>query len=105
LDQLRKKVAHHGHYKRLAAEDRVALDAAYSRYQQEVHLIAAERLLKPRPVLNHVGSLSRFRGPNMYINFCEYDIEARKVYYDSKSLLSFCLSSGLSAGLSHIVCS
>ncbi|EFP90904.2 uncharacterized protein PGTG_17103 [Puccinia graminis f. sp. tritici CRL 75-36-700-3] len=82
LDQLRKKVAHHGHYKRLAAEDRVALDAAYSRYQQEVHLIAAERLLKPRPVLNHVGSLSRFRGPNMYINFCEYDIEARKVYYD-----------------------
>ncbi|KAA1131626.1 hypothetical protein PGTUg99_033846 [Puccinia graminis f. sp. tritici] len=60
LDQLRKKVAHHGHYKRLAAEDRVALDAAYSRYQQEVHLIAAERLFKPRPVLNHVGSLSRF---------------------------------------------
>ncbi|EFP84781.2 uncharacterized protein PGTG_10252 [Puccinia graminis f. sp. tritici CRL 75-36-700-3] len=84
LDQLQKKVAHHrvGHYKRLAAEDCVALGAAYSRYQQEVHLIAAERLLKPRPVLNHVGSLSRFRGPNMYINFCKYDIEARKVYYD-----------------------
>ncbi|KAA1137486.1 hypothetical protein PGTUg99_020302 [Puccinia graminis f. sp. tritici] len=81
-DQLRKKIVAHARYKRLVAEDRVALEAAYNRFQTEVHLIALERLLKLDPVWKHIGNRARFRGPTNYNNFCEYDIEARKVYYD-----------------------
>ncbi|EFP77330.1 uncharacterized protein PGTG_03286 [Puccinia graminis f. sp. tritici CRL 75-36-700-3] len=81
-DQLRKKIVAHARYKRLVAEDRVALEAAYNRFQTEVHLIALERLLKLDPVWKHIGDRARFRGPTNYNNFCEYDIEARKVYYD-----------------------
>ncbi|OAV95164.1 hypothetical protein PTTG_26774 [Puccinia triticina 1-1 BBBD Race 1] len=44
-DQLRQKVNTHAQYKRLTAEDRRVFTKAYNRYQHEVLLMAAERLL------------------------------------------------------------
>ncbi|POW04197.1 hypothetical protein PSHT_11406 [Puccinia striiformis] len=83
LDQLRKKLHFYAQYKRLQAEDRIALDAVYYQFQKAVHLLALERLLNLSPVLKYLGCKTRFCGSTNYNNFCEYDVEARKYHYDN----------------------
>ncbi|OAV97968.1 hypothetical protein PTTG_25894 [Puccinia triticina 1-1 BBBD Race 1] len=82
VDQLRQKVNTHARYKRLTADDRCVFTKAYNKYQQEIHVMAVERLLRLNPVLKHLGNCGRFRGSTMYNNFCEYDVEARKSFYN-----------------------
>ncbi|OAV88317.1 hypothetical protein PTTG_29064 [Puccinia triticina 1-1 BBBD Race 1] len=88
LDQLRKKVLTHSKYKRLVEDDRIALSAAFHEYQKAIHRIAVEQLLCLSPVLKYVGSKNQFKGSTNYNNFCEYDVEARKAYYNYEITLS-----------------
>ncbi|OAV91272.1 hypothetical protein PTTG_06789 [Puccinia triticina 1-1 BBBD Race 1] len=82
VDQLRQKVNAHARYKHLTADDRCVFTKAYNKYQKEIHVMAAERLLRLNPVLKHLGNRGCFRGSTMYNNFCEYDVEARKLFYN-----------------------
>ncbi|OAV93709.1 hypothetical protein PTTG_07744 [Puccinia triticina 1-1 BBBD Race 1] len=88
INQLRQKVTKHAQYKRLTADERHVLTKLYTNYQRQVLLLAAERLLKINPVLKHLGNRSRFRGPTMYNNFCEYNVEAWKSFYNGGEIIS-----------------
>jgi hypothetical protein len=93
LDELRGKAAKKGKYKKLTALIRTELDELYRDYQVKLHKVAIKHLTKPKPILNYVGNGNRYRGATNYNNFCKYDVEARKAYYDSMSYSShLCLS-------------
>ncbi|PLW42395.1 hypothetical protein PCASD_06364 [Puccinia coronata f. sp. avenae] len=83
LEELRKRVRTHGHYARLIAKDKVALDAAFYEYQQQINIIAFQHLLKIDSVEEYLGQASRSRTTTIYNNFCQYDPEASKIRLNS----------------------
>ncbi|EFP80621.1 uncharacterized protein PGTG_06577 [Puccinia graminis f. sp. tritici CRL 75-36-700-3] len=88
LDQLRARAVKYAEYERLTAEDKLALDEAYREYQTQVHLIAIERKLHPKPVLQYLGNEVRIRGPSNFNNFCVYDQVAGPIYHDKTMSIS-----------------
>ncbi|KAA1077810.1 hypothetical protein PGT21_020669 [Puccinia graminis f. sp. tritici] len=88
LDQLRARAVKYAEYERLTAEDKLALDEAYREYQTQVHLIAIERKLHPKPVLQYLGNKVRIRGPSNFNNFCVYDQVAGPIYHDKAMSIS-----------------
>ncbi|KAA1070482.1 hypothetical protein PGT21_013129 [Puccinia graminis f. sp. tritici] len=88
LDQLRARAVKYAEYERLTAEDKLALDEAYREYQTQVHLIAIERKLHPKPVLQYLGNEVRIRGPSNFNNFCVYDQVAGPIYHDKAMSIS-----------------
>ncbi|KAA1094038.1 hypothetical protein PGT21_007296 [Puccinia graminis f. sp. tritici] len=88
LDELRGKAAKKGKYKKLTALIRTELDELYRDYQVKLHKVAIKHLTKPEPISNYVGNGNRYRGPTNYNNFCKYDVEARKAYYDKTKTIA-----------------
>ncbi|PLW09860.1 hypothetical protein PCASD_22617 [Puccinia coronata f. sp. avenae] len=59
LEDLRKQVRMHGHYACLISKDKVALDAAFYKYQRQINIIAFQHLLKTNSVEEYLGQASR----------------------------------------------
>ncbi|KNE89338.1 hypothetical protein PSTG_17203 [Puccinia striiformis f. sp. tritici PST-78] len=78
--KLRSKTHKHQQYTRLVAEDKADLDEAHEEYQKHILRITCKNRLKLEVVEAYLGRGNRARGPNMYSNFCRYNIGARKVH-------------------------
>ncbi|PLW51629.1 hypothetical protein PCASD_00597 [Puccinia coronata f. sp. avenae] len=59
LEDLRKQVRMHGHYACLTSQEKVALDAAFYKYQRQINIIAFQHLLKTNSVEEYLGQASR----------------------------------------------
>ncbi|PLW13541.1 hypothetical protein PCASD_19320 [Puccinia coronata f. sp. avenae] len=80
LDELRRRHGNYAKYQRLAAENKVDLEAAYIEYMRKTYLIAIKYRLHILPALKYLGLLVLARGSTNYNNFCEYDPDASKIY-------------------------
>jgi hypothetical protein len=85
LDQLCSRALKYAKYQRLAAEDKVELEATYIEYLRKVYLVVIKYRLQIMPALKYLGLVAHSRGNTNYNNYCEYDPDASKIYYDGES--------------------